>query len=148
MILFDTTILVYAAGIDHPLRLPCREVLSEIQNSTIRACTTVEVIQEFAHVWAKWRGRADAAYLAVQYGVGLGPLVRPDDDDLHQGLLQFASSPDLGAFDAVLAASALRRGWTLASADRAFAAVENLLYLDPGSPSFLEDAFRVGRDSR
>jgi len=140
MMLLDTTILVYAVGADHRLSSPCRELLAKIQIGSIRACTTVEVIQEFTHVWARRRPRADAAQIAGQYAVGLGPVLRPDDDDLQQGLSLFASSSVLGAFDAVLAASALRRRWALGSADQAFAETQGLLLLDPGSPTFLEDA--------
>lgn len=140
MMLLDTTILVYAVGADHPLSSPCRELVAKIQDGSIRACTTVEVIQEFTHVWARRRPRADAAHLAGRYAVGLGPLLRPDDEDLLEGLMLFASSSDLGAFDAVLATSARRRGWTLASADQGFAGAEGLLALNPSSPTFLEDA--------
>ena len=57
-----------------------------------------------------------------------------------EGLELFETSERLGAFDAVLAASARRQGWALASADVAFEAVQGLRYLNPASPTFLEDA--------
>ncbi len=59
MILLDTSVLVYAVGGEHPLREPCRRVVNEIGAGRLAATTTVEVIQEFAHVRARRRGRTD-----------------------------------------------------------------------------------------
>ena len=55
MIVLDTTVLVYAKGIDHPLRQPCRKLIDLIADGRIEATTTVEVIQEFVHVRARRR---------------------------------------------------------------------------------------------
>ena len=59
MILLDTSVLVYAVGAEHPLREPCRAVIAAVGDGTIAATTTVEVLQEFAHVPARRRGRDD-----------------------------------------------------------------------------------------
>ncbi len=138
MIVFDTTILVYAVGSDHELRAPCRRALELARDGSVRATTTIEVVQELAHVRARRRSRADAALLARACVAGLRPLLRPDEDDVTDGLLLYERSEALGAFDAVLAAAARRRGWTIASADRAFAEVTGLDVLDPARPGFLE----------
>ena len=139
MILLDTTILVYAVGTEHPLRAPSRGLMELIRDGIVRASTTVEVLQEFAHVRSRCRPRAEAAERAREYAVGFSPLARPDEDDLFAGLALFQDSADLGPFDAVLAATALRRKWALASADRSFEQVDGLAYLDPSSPRFLHD---------
>lgn len=138
MILLDTTILVYAVGADHPLRAPARALMEMVANGTVRATTTVEAIQEFAHVRSHRRSRGDAATLARAYAVGLSPLVRPEEDDLFEGLDLFGAASGLGAFDAVLAAAARRREWPLASGDRVFARVEGLAHLDLSSAAFIE----------
>ena len=136
MILLDTTILVYALGSDHALREPCRAVISAIGEGRLSATTTVEVIQEFAHVRARRRGRADAASLALQYSTLLAPLVAVDADDLADGLRLFRDEERLGAFDAVLVAAAARREHLTAvlSADRAFAGIDGLTHIDPSDP--------------
>ncbi|MGH9115627.1 MAG: type II toxin-antitoxin system VapC family toxin [Acidimicrobiales bacterium] len=144
MILVDTTILVYAVGVDHPLRDPTRRFVEMVGDGVIRARTTVEMIQEFAHVRARRRPRADAVAVAVHYAQGLAPLVSPDREDLREGLDLFERVEALGAFDAVLAATALRRGWALAPADRSFARAPRLLHLDPASPAFLAGARDAG----
>ena len=66
------------------------------------------------------------------------------DRPVEESLDLFRRSTSLGSFDAVLAVTARRRGWSLASADRGFARVAGLAHLDPASPSFLESAQSAG----
>lgn len=138
MIVLDTTVLVYAVGAGHPLAEPCRAIVDAIANGRVAATTTIEVIQEFAHVRARRRDRADSAALARQYCALLAPLLVVDEATLERGLELFSGTEALGAFDAVLAAAAIERSAeALVSADRAFASVEGLGYLHPAdwSPS-------------
>jgi predicted nucleic acid-binding protein len=129
VIVLDTTVLVYAVGDPHPLARPARDVIAAIQGGRVRATTTVEAVQEFAHVRARRRGRADAAALARDFAALLAPLLSPDEGDLAGGLEIFEEGP-LGAFDAVLAAAARGRGAdALVSADRAFAAVTGIRFV-------------------
>lgn len=133
MILFDTTVLVYAVGSDHRLRDPCRRLLAAQAEGILDATTTIEVIQEFAHVHGRRRPRPETVALARDYVAALSPLTT-NVDDLTRGLSLFDRHSELGSFDCVLAAVALARSATLISADRAFAAVPSLLWLNPASP--------------
>lgn len=129
--MLDTTVLVYAVGDDHALRDPARSLLAAAADGSLRATTTPEAIQEFAHVRARRRERADAAALAEGYADLLSPLLEVGEADLREGLRLFRRNAALGAFDAVLAAVALRAGaTTLVSADRAFAGVRGLTFVD------------------
>jgi len=122
MIVLDTTVLVYAVGADHPLREPCRDLITAIAAGQLSATTTVEAVQEFTHVRARRRDREDAARLARDYLDLLAPLLVIGEDDLQEGLRLFTRSARLGAFDAVLAATASRaNAAALVSADAAFA---------------------------
>ena len=133
MIVLDTTVLAYAVGDEHPLRNPCRRLLAAHADGRLEATTTVEVIQEFAHVRARRQTRSDAVDVARQYAAAFSLLVTTPDD-LDQGLALFEKHPALGAFDAVLAAVALHRGaLALVSADRAFALVVGLPWVDPST---------------
>ena len=139
MIVVDTTVLVYAVGGDHPLAAPCRELVRRVGQGRLRAITTVEVLQEFAHVRARRRGRDDAADLTRRFHTLFAPLLRPEDDDLDLGLDLFVHHEGLGAFGAVLAAAARRSGArALVMADRGFATVSGLRTLDPSAPGFLD----------
>ena len=133
MIILDTTVLAYAVGEEHPLREPCRRLLAAHASGAIEATTTVEVLQQFAYVRARRRSREDAVNLTRLYVVALGPIVTTAAD-LDAGLTLFGQHPELGAFDAVLAAVALSRGAeALVSADRAFASVPELAWIDPAT---------------
>ncbi len=125
MIVLDTTVLVYAKGSDHPLRVPCRQLIEAVEDGRLFATTTPEVLQEFAHVRAQRRGRADAAALAQAYADLFSPLLAVEEAHLRAGLLVFEKHPELGAFDAALAATASLAGAdALVSADRAFSVLD------------------------
>jgi uncharacterized protein len=135
MIVLDTTILAYAVGDDHPLRAPCRSLLIAHGEGRIEAATTVEVIQEFAHIRARRRPRSDAVRLARHY-LSAFTVISVTTDDLERGLTLFDQHAALGAFDALLAAVALNRSAeALVSADRAFASVPDLRWVDPATPA-------------
>jgi hypothetical protein len=134
VIVVDTTVLVYAKGAQHPYRDPCRKLIAAIADGRLTASTTSEVIQELAHVRARRRGRADAAALARDYVELLSPLLPITAESLGAGLRLFESAERLGAFDAVLAATATASGATaLVSADSAFAEVPALIHVVPDS---------------
>jgi predicted nucleic acid-binding protein len=134
VIVLDTTVLVYAVGIDHPAREGSRRLLEAVGAGRVVATTTVDVIQEFVHVYARRRTRAAAADLGRRYVTALSPLLVPGEDELQHGLELFESHAGLGAFDAVLAATALsHEAAALVSADEAFASVPKLLHVVPGS---------------
>jgi predicted nucleic acid-binding protein len=132
VIVFDTTVLVYAKGEAHPLRDPCRRLVAAVADGELEASTTAEVIQEFVYVRARRRGRHDAASLGNDYADLLSPLLTVTRDDLRQGLSLFERASALGAFDAVLAATAAAAGAAcLVSADGAFAAIADVRHLVP-----------------
>ncbi|MGH8774103.1 MAG: type II toxin-antitoxin system VapC family toxin [Jiangellaceae bacterium] len=132
MIVLDTTVLVYAVGAEHPLRAPCRQVVTAVREHHLEATTTVEVLQEFTHVRARRRGSDDAAALAAEFADLLSPLLIVEEDDFRAGLAIYRQSTRLGAFDAVLAAVALAAGArALVSADAGFADVRTLRHVIP-----------------
>jgi uncharacterized protein len=109
VIVLDTTILVYALGDEHRLRDPSRRLIEAIGDGRVQATTTVEAAQEFVHVRARRRDRADAVQLGLAYSDLLAPLIQPGREDLEIGLGLFERHTDLGAFDSVLAAAAMAR---------------------------------------
>ena len=131
--------LVYATGSEHPFREPCRRLVAAVAAGSLTATTTVEVVQEFVHVRARRRPRADAAAVGAAYTRLLSPLLAVSTDDLLEGLRLFQSVEGIGAFDAVLAAvSRSRSARALVSADAGFAAV-------PGLTAVVPDDAAVGR---
>lgn len=134
MIVLDTTVLVYSVGSEHSLREPCRRIVEAVGQGSLIATTSAEVIQELVHVRAKRRPRRDAARLGEAFVDLLSPLLELSAADLRGGLGLFQAYRGLGAFDAVLAASAVARNAdALVSADAAFAMVPELRHIDPAS---------------
>ncbi len=137
MIVVDTTILALAVGAEHDLREPARRLVGAVAARTLDATTTPEVIQEFAHVRARRRGREDAAALARRYAELFAPLLVVEAEHLERGLRLFEQHPDLGAFDAVLAATALAHDASaLVSADTDFRVIPGLRLVAPGTDAF------------
>lgn len=146
MILVDTSVLVYAVGADHPLQGPCRHLVQLVADGTVAATTTIEAIEEFVHVRARRRDRSDAAALGRAYATLFGPLTQPSAADLDAGLELFERHPALGAFDAVLAATAQRTSdGVLVSADTAFRTLDALRLLDPSDDAFADSLLDLGR---
>ena len=135
MIVLDTTVLVYAVGNDHELRDPCQGLVRAVADGALTATTTVEVIQEFAHVRARRRDRADAALHAADFADLLSPLIEVREATLRSGLRVFADARQIGAFDAVLAAAAMDASHggmgTVVSADRAFGELPGIRHVFP-----------------
>lgn len=139
MIVLDTTVLVYAVGDEHRLREAAQLLVRGIERGSIPATTTVEAIQELVHVRARRRDRRDASALGRAYAELLSPLLRPSEEDLARGLRLYERHAELGAFDAVLASAALRSGAeALVSADRSFAAVRKLPFVDLAAPDLAD----------
>lgn len=114
------------------MREPCARIIGAAAGGALRATTTVEVIQEFAHVHARRRDRALVARTARDYADLLAPLIIVEARDLESGLELWLEAAELGAFDAVLAAAARDRGAdALVSADSAFSGIPGLRHVDP-----------------
>lgn len=136
MIVLDTTVLVYAVGAEHPLREPCRTLLSK---RTSALTTTAGVIQEFVHVRSRRRSRADAVKLGNAYLTLLSPLLDVPDRAVRDALGLLERHADLGAFDAVLAAAARSAECeALVTADRAFGALPGLPVRYPDGPGLAD----------
>jgi hypothetical protein len=139
VIVFDTTVLVYAVGTDHPAREPSRRLIEAAGARLITATTTPEVIQQFVHVFARRRPRADAVRHGRKYVTLLSPLRTVETRDLDLALKLFEEHGNLDSSDAFLAAVAINRdAEALVSSDRSFAGIRRLRYIDPASPELDE----------
>jgi hypothetical protein len=136
LIVLDTTVLVYAVAVGHPLREASRRLVQAIGEG-FAATTSVAVIQEFAHVRARRRDRSDARVRATEFAELLAPLLPLVPNDVEPGLRLFERNAELDASDAFLAAAAVTHGAeALVSADRAFAGVRGLRFVELGSSRF------------
>ena len=65
MIVLDTTVLVYATGAEHPLRAPCRRVVTAVGDGRLAATTTAEaiVLATREQIWELLRDADEVARL-------------------------------------------------------------------------------------
>lgn len=131
MLLLDTNILVYAVGRDHPLRQPAQALLRAADDGRVAITTTPDVIQEFTHIYSLTRPRDETAERALDVARACSPLVTSHESDVSVAIELFRRHERIDAFDCLLAATALRENVDgLVSADRAFAAVADLRWID------------------
>ncbi len=137
MIFLDTYVLIYALAADHPAREPAVRIMDAVGEGRIPGTTTRDVIQEFVHVYSRRRSRSESVANALRYATMLAPLAVAGSQELEHGLHLFAQYEELGAADAVLAATArAHEARALVSADRAFSTVEGLPFVELGSADF------------
>jgi uncharacterized protein len=130
LILLDTTVLLFAFGTGHELDEPARRLIEAITDGRLRATTTVAVIEEFVHVHSRYRSRHEAVQLGSRYIDLLGPLVVSSEDALRRSLPLFDRHRQVGAFDAVLAATTMEIGAeALVSGDGGFASIPSLPFV-------------------
>lgn len=63
-VFIDSAVLMYAAGAQHPLREPCRDVLRRARSGALSAVTSAEVVQEILHRFTGSARHGDGVRLA------------------------------------------------------------------------------------
>lgn len=132
MIFVDTSILMYAAGADHPLQRPCREIVHRIGNRAIPAATSAEVVQEILHRYLSIDRAAGGIALAEQTMDLFAPVL-PVTHALMRRIPDLARRyPDLSARDVIHVATCIHEGISeILSTDRGFDAVREIRRIAP-----------------
>ena len=132
MVFLDTNIFLYAAGAEHPLRLPCQRVLQMYGNGQLEATTSAEIVQEVLYVLHR-RGHVDAALHLSRQILDLFPhLLSVTRQEMLQACDVMAAYPNLPARDAVHIATMQRNKLSvMVSADCHFDGVESIQRVDP-----------------
>lgn len=137
MILVDANVLVYALGGEHRLQAVARDTLELAPTVPLRV--TPRALEEFAHAFARrGRSRSSAVELVGEWSASLGPVEHASEEDIAEAFALWAQHPGLQTADALLAATAMRHDAQLLSADRAFADVTGLRYVDLADPDLAE----------
>ncbi len=128
----DTSILIYAAGGEHPLRDPCQRIVDAISDRSVDAVTSAEVIHEILHRAVAMR-RADAGIQLANQAMDLFAPVLPITHALMRRVPDLvARYPAIDARDAVHVATCIHEGiGEIVSADRGYDDVAELRRIDP-----------------
>ncbi|HET9520368.1 MAG TPA: type II toxin-antitoxin system VapC family toxin [Candidatus Limnocylindrales bacterium] len=128
----DTSVLMYAAGGEHPLREPCRAIVDGIGRRSISAVTSIEVVQEILHRYLSI-GRAAGGIALAEETMDLFAPVLPITHALMRRVPQIARRyPALSARDLIHVATCIHEGITeIISTDRGFDAVQEVRRIPP-----------------
>lgn len=131
-IFIDTAIIMYAAGADHPLRAPSRDILQRVGDGDIDGVISVEVIQEIVHRFARV-SRPEIGLAQAIEAMDLFAPVLPITHALMRRVPELAARyPSLDSRDVVHLATCVHEGiGTIISPDRGFDQVAELRRIDP-----------------
>lgn len=126
--LVDSAVFLYALGGDHPLKQPCRDLIS---NREWAFYASTEMVQEV--VFHRMRVGTDRLTAVAQaQWVAASCHLLPFDQTVLAVALQLISDHQIGGRDAVHAASAIASGLDeILSPDQDFDAIPGLTRLDP-----------------
>jgi hypothetical protein len=128
----DSAVIMYAAGADHPLREPCRQIINAIADGRTSAVTSTEVIQEILHRHLSQR-RPEIGRAQAQEALDLFAPVVPITHALMRRLPGLTDRyPNLHARDLVHVATCIHEGITeIVSPDKGFDQVSEVKRIDP-----------------
>ncbi len=128
----DTSVIMYAAGTDHPLRSACVAVMKAVDGGHIEAATSAEVVQEILHRFLAIR-RPDIADALARSTLDTFAPVLPITHALMRRVPDLARRyPGLSARDLIHVATCIHEGITeIISTDRGFDAVSEVRRIPP-----------------
>ncbi|MBI3929971.1 MAG: type II toxin-antitoxin system VapC family toxin [Armatimonadetes bacterium] len=132
MYFIDVNVLMYAAGADHPYRLPCQAILRGLIDGKIEGCTDVEVFQEILRRYFAIGRRAEAIQLLRDVPAVLPSILSIRREELLVIPDLATRYPHLTARDLIHLAVMLNVGLSeILTADRDFDGVAEVRRVDP-----------------
>ncbi|MGH3998775.1 MAG: type II toxin-antitoxin system VapC family toxin [Pseudonocardiaceae bacterium] len=127
----DTSVVMYAAGAEHPQRASCQLVLRRVADGDIDAVTSTEVVQEILYRFA--RGRRDTGQRMARGVLDLfGDLIPVDRESIAGAVSFYATYPQLSAREVLHVATCVANGITeIVSVGTGFDAVAELRRIEP-----------------
>lgn len=131
-IFLDTSIFMYAAGAEHPLRTPCRTILSRGVSGELEIATSAEVVQELVHRYLAIRRPDVAIRTAADVLASFGPVIPITHRTVARLPALIEAYPGRAARDLLHIATCLEEGIAeIVTPDRDFDDVRELRRIDP-----------------
>lgn len=132
-VFIDTSVVMYAGGAEHPHRDACRSVMMQVADGSLDAVTSVEVVQEILHRFA--RGRREMGCRMARSVLDLFDDVLPvDRRTITDALARYEDHPQLSARDALhVATCAANDIGEIVSVDCGFDVVDGIRRVAPAS---------------
>ena len=133
----DSAVIMYASGLEHPLRGPCEALLKRVADGELDAATSVEVIQEIVHRFSAIRRPAVGAAMARGALDMFAPVLPVTHATMRRVPDLMEHHPTLSARDLVHVATCLEEGITeIITPDRGFDTILGLRRIDPATARF------------
>ena len=128
----DANIPMYAAGADHPMKVPCVAILEAAAKGKLEAVTDAEVLQEILHRYTALNQRIRAIEICRLF-MEVVPNIFPVSSGIVASALEIHRKfPDIQARDSVHTAVMLSQHIQyIISAYRHFDAVPEIVRIDP-----------------
>ena len=137
-VFLDTNIFLYAAGREHPLKVPTANILTRVGDGDLDATTSSEVVQEILYVLARRNLRVEGLRLVVELMDMFSDLLPVTGADMQQACRILEQHPNLPVRDAVhcavMSTSGINR---IITADTHFDDIDGIQRIDPASDSLL-----------
>lgn len=131
-IFLDASVVMYAAGAEHPLREPCRRALRRIVDDNISLVTSSEVLQEILHRYFAIDRPDDAQTVFESTRDLCSEIFAVTESDTERALVLLLEHPRLSPRDAIHVAVAERNQIDhILSTDSDFDIVPGIHRLDP-----------------
>ena len=128
----DAAIFIYTVGGEHPLRDPCRAIIRRVQEGSLDATTSVEVVQEIHHRYRSVGRDAVGRALAQQVMDSFAPVLPVTHAVLRRVTILAERYPRLSARDLIHVATCIVEGIdTIITPDAGFDQVTEIRRLDP-----------------
>ncbi|NND83816.1 MAG: type II toxin-antitoxin system VapC family toxin [Acidimicrobiia bacterium] len=136
-VFIDSGVIMYAAGVPHPLREPCRTLLDRLAEGSVDAVTSAEVIQEIFQRFNRMDQETGAAMAEAALDL-FDPVLALTDDVMRRVPELAFDHPGVSARDLVHVATCQAYGIdTIVSPDEGFDAIPGITRVAP------EDAARL-----
>ncbi len=130
----DTNVFMYAAGREHPLKVPCVAVLRRVAREELDVLTNAEVLQEILYRYSAIDELQEGLHLArLAVDQVAGEILPVTLADMHRAFDMLERyGTEITGRNAVHAATMLNNGLThIISADSHFDKIEGITRLDP-----------------
>jgi len=128
----DTNIPMYAAGRDHPAKVPCVSLLRRIANGEIDAVIDAEVLQEILHRFSAIGRLEDGFRLFDEFERIVREVIPVEHRDVAEARAILERHPEMSSRDAIHVSIIRRHGIeTVYSYDKHLDGIEGVTRLEP-----------------
>jgi hypothetical protein len=128
----DANIIMYAVGAQHPFKMPCAQIITDIGNRLIDSVTSVEVLQEILHRYTALKRRADAVSVTHDFVLLVTKVLPITIAEVERALQLHQQYVSLTARDSIHAATLYNHGLShILTADTHFDGLPGITRVDP-----------------